>query len=55
VQAIAEFVDANLDKLQDMVQIICGYDGVIRQKFTLGQRQEMVRKFANALGVSIAE
>ena len=39
-----------IDRLRDIVQIICGYDGVIHQKFTLGQRHEMVRKFAKALG-----
>jgi len=47
-------IGSNIYLLQDIVQIICGYDGVIRQKFTLGQRHEMARKFCNALGVSIA-
>jgi len=55
VNVLAEFVAANINNLSDLVQIICGYDGVIRQKFTLGQRHEMVRKFAKALGVSAME
>jgi len=55
VNALYELVGANIDKLQDIVQIIAGYDGVIHRKFTLGQRHEMVRKFAKALGVSSIE
>jgi len=54
VEVLVKVIGSNLHLLQDIVQIISGYDGVIHQKFTLGQRHEMVRKFAKALGVSIA-
>ena len=54
VDVLSAAIGSNIYLLQDIVQIICGYDGVIRQKFTLGQRHEMARKFCNALGVSIA-
>jgi len=54
VNMLSDVILNNLYRLQDIVQIIAGYDGVIHQKFTLGQRHEMVRKFAKALGVSIA-
>jgi len=37
---------------EDFVAILSGYDGVIKQKLTLAQRHELVRKFAKALGVS---
>jgi hypothetical protein len=52
VNALAEQIGQNIDRLQDIVQIISGYDGVIQQKFTLGQRHELVRKFAKAMGVA---
>jgi len=52
---LVKVIGSNLHLLQDIVQIISGYDGVIHQKFTLGQRHEMVRKFAKALGVSSIE
>ena len=52
---LSDVIVSHIDRLQDIVQIICGYDGVIHQKFTLGQRHEMVRKFAKALGVSAME
>ena len=55
VNALSDVIANNLDRLQEIVQIIAGYDGVIHQKFTLGQRHEMARKFAKALGVSVAE
>jgi len=51
VETLAQQIGGNLKLLPEIVQIICGYDGVIHQKFTLGQRHEMVRKFAKALGV----
>ena len=49
---LCDVILSNIGSLPDIVQIIAGYEGVIRQKFTLGQRHEMVRKFAKALGVS---
>jgi len=52
IDAAAAVIRDNIHRLQDIVQIICGYEGMIRQRFTLGQRQDMVRKFAKALGVS---
>src|SRR5262249_28618214 len=55
VETLAQQIGGNLKLLPEIVQIICGYDGVIHQKFTLGQRHEMVRKFAKALGVSAME
>jgi hypothetical protein len=38
IGTLSELISANLDRLQDLVQIISAYDGVIHQKFTLGQR-----------------
>ena len=50
---LCDVILLNINSLPDIVQIIAGYDGVLHQKFTLGQRAEMARKFAKALGVSI--
>jgi len=55
VNMLCDVILSNIGSLPDIVQIIAGYEGVIRQKFTLGQRHEMVLKFAKTLGVSIAE
>jgi len=52
VNALAEQIRQNIDRIQDIVQIISGYDGVIQQKFAVGQRHELVRKFAKAMGVA---
>ena len=53
VNMLCDVILLNINSLPDIVQIIAGYDGVLHQKFTLGQRAEMARKFAKALGVSI--
>ena len=55
VNVLCDVILSNINNLPDIVQIIAGYEGVIHQKFTLGQRHEMVRKFAKALGVSSIE
>ena len=52
---VEQQIGGNLKLLPEIVQIISGYDGLIQRQFTLGQRHEMVRKFAKALWVSAME
>jgi len=55
IDTIAQQVGGNLKLLPEIVNIISGYDGLIQRHFTLGQRHEMARQFAKALGVSSIE
>jgi len=41
--------------VEDLVHIVSGYDGVIQVELTMSQRRELVRKFAKALGVKLAD
>jgi len=48
VNSLAEVIKDNIGSLPEIVQILSGYAGVIL-KFTLGQRYEMLVKFAAVL------
>ena len=52
VNSLAQVIKDNIGSLPEIVQILSGYAGVIL-KFTLGQRYDMLVKFAAVLGLKI--
>ena len=52
LNSLAEVIKDNIGSLPEIVPILSGYAGVIL-KFTLGQRYEMLVKFAAVLGLKI--
>jgi hypothetical protein len=50
-QWAAQFSSDIAKAIEALVMAVSGYDGVIQSKLSLSARQELVRKFAKAMGV----